>query len=131
MRERPTGRSAPMSTARHSSTPWSERTSPSAPVRGESLPHGKRGCSTSSGRSCGLTCMTITSDETPRVANGAEGTVYETRLDQLHRNEQVILAQRMTGHLKDDDVDFVVAIACRQFVARCTAIPIDHSTVMA
>jgi len=34
------GRSAPMSTPRRSSTPWSARTSPSAPARGESLPVG-------------------------------------------------------------------------------------------
>ena len=61
--------------------------------------------------------MTITPDETPRVANGAEGTVYQTLLNQLQPNEQVILAQRVTGHLKDDDVDFVVAIACRQVMA--------------
>ena len=46
------GRSAPMSTPRRSSTPWSARTSPSAPARGESLPGGKPDCSTSSGRPC-------------------------------------------------------------------------------
>jgi len=40
--------------------------------------------------------MTITPDETPRLANGAERKVYQTLLEQLQP--------------KDHEVDFVVAI---------------------
>jgi hypothetical protein len=54
--------------------------------------------------------MTITHDETPRLANAAERKVYQTLLDQLQPNDRVIPGQRVTDHLKDHEVDFVVAI---------------------
>ena len=54
--------------------------------------------------------MTITPDETPRLANGAESKVYQALLEQLQPNDRVIPGQRVTDHLKDHEVDFVVAI---------------------
>ena len=54
--------------------------------------------------------MTITPDETPRLANAAERKVYQTLLEQLQPNDRVIPGQRVTDHLKDHEVDFVVAI---------------------
>ena len=54
--------------------------------------------------------MTITPTETPRLANGAERSVYQALVDQLEPNDLVIPGQRVTDHLKDHEVDFVVAI---------------------
>lgn len=54
--------------------------------------------------------MTITPDETPRLANAAERNVYQTLLEQLQPTDRVIPGQRVTDHLKDHEVDFVVAI---------------------
>ena len=54
--------------------------------------------------------MTITPDETPRLANAAERKVYQALLEQLQPNDRVIPGQRVTDHLKDHEVDFVVAI---------------------
>jgi hypothetical protein len=54
--------------------------------------------------------MTITPDETPRLANAAERKVYQALLEQLEPNDRVIAGQRVTDHLKDHEVDFVVAI---------------------
>ena len=54
--------------------------------------------------------MTITPEETPRLANGAERKVYQCLLEQLQPNDRVIPGQRVTDHLKDHEVDFVVAI---------------------
>ena len=54
--------------------------------------------------------MTITPSETPRLANGAERKVYQALIDQLQPNDRVIPGQRVTDHLKDHEVDFVVAI---------------------
>ena len=54
--------------------------------------------------------MTITPGETPRLANGAEVKVYQSLRDQLQPNDRVIPGQRVTDHLKDHEVDFVVAI---------------------
>lgn len=54
--------------------------------------------------------MTITPAETPRLANGAERKVYQALIDQLQPNDRVIPGQRVTDHLKDHEVDFVVAI---------------------
>lgn len=54
--------------------------------------------------------MTITPSEAPRLANGAERKVYQTLIDQLQPNDRVIAGQRVTDHLKDHEVDFVVAI---------------------
>ena len=54
--------------------------------------------------------MTITPIETPRLANRAERRVYQALLEQLQPNDRVIPGQRVTDHLKDHEVDFVVAI---------------------
>ena len=54
--------------------------------------------------------MTITPDETPRLATAAERKVYQSLLAQLQPNDRVIPGQRVTDHLKDHEVDFVVAI---------------------
>ena len=54
--------------------------------------------------------MTIAPGETPRLANGAERKVYQALRDQLQPNDRVITGQRVTDHLKDHEVDFVVAI---------------------
>jgi len=54
--------------------------------------------------------VTITPDETPRLANAAERNVYQTLLEQLQPNDRVVPGQRVTDHLKDHEVDFVVAI---------------------
>jgi len=54
--------------------------------------------------------VTITPDETPRLANAAERKVYQVLLEQLQPNDRVIPGQRVTDHLKDHEVDFVVAI---------------------
>jgi Nuclease-related domain/UvrD-like helicase C-terminal domain/AAA domain len=54
--------------------------------------------------------VTITPEETPRLANAAERRVYQTLLEQLQANDRVIPGQRVTDHLKDHEVDFFVAI---------------------
>lgn len=54
--------------------------------------------------------MTITTDDAPRLANGAERVVYQALLDQLGPDDRVIPGQRVTDHLKDHEIDFVVAI---------------------
>ncbi|RUP02492.1 MAG: nuclease [Mycobacterium sp.] len=46
----------------------------------------------------------------PRLANGAERCVYHALIDQLQPNDLVIPGQRVTDHLKDHEVDFVVGI---------------------
>ena len=54
--------------------------------------------------------MTITPEETPRLANAAERNVYQALRAQLQPNDCVVPGQRVTDHLKDHEVDFVVAI---------------------
>jgi nuclease-like protein/UvrD-like helicase family protein len=54
--------------------------------------------------------VTITPEETPRLANAAERNVYQALLEQLQPNDRVVPGQRVTDHLKDHEVDFVVAI---------------------
>ena len=54
--------------------------------------------------------MTITPEETPRLANAAERNVYQALLEQLQPNDRVVPGQRVTDHLKDHEVDFVVAV---------------------
>ncbi len=54
--------------------------------------------------------MTSPPEETPRLANEAERKVYRTLQEQLQANDLVIPSQRVTDHLKDHEVDFVVAI---------------------
>lgn len=54
--------------------------------------------------------MTITVTETPRLANGAERKVWQALVEQLEPNDLLVPGQRVTDHLKDHEVDFVVAI---------------------
>ena len=54
--------------------------------------------------------MTITPEETPRLANAAERKVYQALREQLQPNDRVVPGQRVTDHLKDHEVDFVVAL---------------------
>lgn len=53
--------------------------------------------------------MTITPEETPRLASSERG-VYQALTAQLQPNDRVIPGQRVTDHLKDHEIDFVVAI---------------------
>ena len=43
-------------------------------------------------------------------ANGAERRVWEALADQLQPKDLVIVGQRITDHLKDHEIDFIVAI---------------------
>jgi hypothetical protein len=54
--------------------------------------------------------VTFTAEQTPRLANEAERKVYRTLLEQLPPGSLVIPGQRVTDHLKDHEVDFVVPI---------------------
>ncbi|MCW2515931.1 MAG: hypothetical protein JWR11_4973 [Mycobacterium sp.] len=54
--------------------------------------------------------MTITVTETPRLANAAERKVWQALVEQLEPNDLLVPGQRVTDHLKDHEVDFVVAI---------------------
>ena len=54
--------------------------------------------------------MAIIPTETPRLANGAEKLVWQTLVDQLEPGDLLVPGQRVTDHLKDHEVDFVVAI---------------------
>jgi hypothetical protein len=54
--------------------------------------------------------MSITVTEIPRLANAAEHKVWVALVDQLEPDDLVIPGQRVTDHLKDHEVDFVVAI---------------------
>ena len=52
----------------------------------------------------------ITRLDAPRRANGAEREVWQALTDQLEPNDLVIAGQRVTDHLKDHEIDFIVAI---------------------
>ncbi len=54
--------------------------------------------------------MTTTPPDPPRLASRAERVVYQTLLEQLQADDIVIAGQRVTDHLKDHEVDFMVAI---------------------
>lgn len=54
--------------------------------------------------------VTIAPTDTPRLANRAERRVYQALVEQLQPNDLVVAGQRVTDHLKDHEVDFVVAI---------------------
>ncbi len=54
--------------------------------------------------------MTITAGETPRLTNAAERRTWQALVDQLEPNDVVRPGQRVTDHLKDHEVDFVVGI---------------------
>ncbi|MGB8387679.1 hypothetical protein [Mycobacterium sp.] len=51
-----------------------------------------------------------TATHSPQAVNAAERTVYQTLLEQLHQTTGWFPVQRVTDHLKDHEVDFVVAI---------------------
>lgn len=53
--------------------------------------------------------MSITPDEQPRLKS-SERSTYRALIDQLEPNDLVVPGQRVTDHLKDHEVDFVVAI---------------------
>jgi len=53
--------------------------------------------------------MTIAT-EAPRLANPAERRVYQVLIDQVQPGDLVIPGQRVTDHLKDHEIDFVVAL---------------------
>lgn len=54
--------------------------------------------------------VTIAPSDTPRLANRAERRVYEALIEQRQPHDLVVAGQRVTDHLKDHEVDFVVAI---------------------
>ncbi len=53
--------------------------------------------------------MSITPNERPRL-NASERSTYQALIDQLEPNDLVVPGQRVTDHLKDHEVDFIVAI---------------------
>ncbi|MGE2715202.1 NERD domain-containing protein [Mycolicibacterium litorale] len=53
--------------------------------------------------------MSITPDEHPRLKS-SERSTYQALIDQLEPNDVVVPGQRVTDHLKDHEVDFVVAL---------------------
>ena len=62
------------------------------------------------GGAAGAIRMTESTDDIPRLAGGAERIVYQRLREQLQTNDRVIPGQRVTDHLKDYEIDFVVAI---------------------
>ncbi|OHU97397.1 nuclease-related domain-containing DEAD/DEAH box helicase [Mycobacterium talmoniae] len=54
--------------------------------------------------------MPITIPANPRFANGAERQVHQALVDQLQDKDVIFVGQRVTDHLKDHEIDFVVAI---------------------
>jgi UvrD-like helicase C-terminal domain/Nuclease-related domain/AAA domain len=53
--------------------------------------------------------VSITPAEIPRL-NASERSTYQALIDQLEPNDLVVPGQRVTDHLKDHEVDFVVGI---------------------
>jgi len=53
--------------------------------------------------------LTITVTETPRL-NSSERSTWQALVEQLEPNDLLVPGQRVTDHLKDHEVDFVVAI---------------------
>lgn len=54
--------------------------------------------------------MPITLPAQPRLANSTERLVWQALVDQLGEGDLIIAGQRVTDHLKDHEIDFVVAI---------------------
>jgi hypothetical protein len=54
--------------------------------------------------------VAVTLPDTPRLANGAERVVWQALTEQLQDDDLVIAGQRVTDHLKDHEIDFVIAI---------------------
>jgi hypothetical protein len=48
--------------------------------------------------------------ESPRLANAAERRVWHALIEQLEADDLLVPGQRVTDHLKDHEVDFVVAV---------------------
>ena len=55
--------------------------------------------------------MPTTVPDNPRLASAAERRVFDALVEQLGEADLVIAGQRVTDHLKDHEIDFVVAIA--------------------
>jgi hypothetical protein len=53
--------------------------------------------------------LSMTPDEHPRINRSERGT-YQALIDQTEPNDLVVPGQRVTDHLKDHEVDFVVGI---------------------
>lgn len=49
-------------------------------------------------------------NEPPRLANAAERRTWEALVDQVQADDLVVPGQRVTDHLKDHEVDFVVGL---------------------
>ena len=47
----------------------------------------------------------------PRFASAAERKVFDELVEQLGEDDLVVVGQRVTDHLKDHEIDFVVALA--------------------
>lgn len=54
--------------------------------------------------------MPVSLPENPRFASSSERHVYQALIEQLHGGDVVVAGQRVTDHLKDHEIDFVVAI---------------------
>jgi hypothetical protein len=54
--------------------------------------------------------LATTLPDNPRLANDTERKVWQLLVDQLGEHDLVIAGQRVTDHLKDHEIDFVVAI---------------------
>ncbi len=54
--------------------------------------------------------MTMTGPDTSRLTNGSERKVWQALTEQLEAEDLVIIGQRVTDHLKDHEIDFIVAI---------------------
>lgn len=54
--------------------------------------------------------MPVSLPEHPRFASASERHVYQALIDQLQDGDVVVAGQRVTDHLKDHEIDFVVAI---------------------
>ena len=62
------------------------------------------------GQNRAWTRMPITVPDNPRLANETERKVWQLLVDQLGDYDLLIAGQRVTDHLKDHEIDFVVAI---------------------
>jgi hypothetical protein len=54
--------------------------------------------------------MPVTIPENPRLANDSERRVWEILCSQLADGDLLVAGKRVTDHLKDHEIDFVVAI---------------------
>jgi hypothetical protein len=57
-----------------------------------------------------LSDVPTTVPENPRFANDSERQVWQELVDQLQEKDLIVAGQRVTDHLKDHEIDFVVAI---------------------